>query len=107
MARLLIDPSVLASAAVAHPDSRPTRLLEAVRAGEVEMITREQLLGEGERALAGKYFTQRVTAEERIAHLSLIRTIGAAHPDPLDPPPVLRDPVTTTSSCWLTRHALT
>ena len=57
------------SAAVAHPDSRPTRLLEAVRAGEVEMVTCEQLLGEVERALAGKYFTQRVTAEERIAYL--------------------------------------
>lgn len=56
------------------------------------MVICEQLLDEVERALASKYFTQRVTAEERIAYLSLIRTIGAAHPDPLDPPPVLRDP---------------
>lgn len=82
MARLVIDASVLVSAAVAHPESSPTRLLEAVRAREVEMVTCEPLLGEVERALAGRYFTRRVTAEERIAYLALIRAIGAARPDP-------------------------
>jgi hypothetical protein len=46
------------------------------------MVTCEQLLGEVERALAGRYFTRRVTAEERIAYLALIRAIGAARPDP-------------------------
>ena len=92
MTRLVIDASVLVSAAVAHPDSRPTRLLEAVRAGQVEMLICDRLLDEVERALTGKYFTERVTAEERAAYLSLIRAIGVDQPDPPNPPQLLRDP---------------
>ncbi len=91
MRRPVIDASVLVSAAVAHPDSRPTKLLGAVRAGEFEMLICKRLLGEVERALNGRYFTKRVAAEERIAYLALIRTLGVNQPDPQDPPPVLRD----------------
>ncbi len=56
------------------------------------MFICDQLLHEVQRALTSKYFTQRVTAEERSAYLWLLRTIGVRRPDPQDPPPLLRDP---------------
>lgn len=56
------------------------------------MIACEQLLSKVERALASKYFAERVTPAERTAALDALRALAELHPDPVDPPALLRDP---------------
>jgi predicted nucleic acid-binding protein len=73
---LVIDASVLVPAAVAFPDSHPSRLLDAVCAGEVEMIVCDRLLNEVERALTSKYFGPRINESERAEYLQLLGALG-------------------------------
>lgn len=51
MTRLVIDASVLLSAAVAAPDTPLALLMGAVRSGAVEMVVCDRLLGEVRRGL--------------------------------------------------------
>jgi uncharacterized protein len=56
------------------------------------MFACQRLLDELSRALSGRYFTDRLTAEERSALDSLLRAAAVVLPDPENPPAVLRDP---------------
>jgi uncharacterized protein len=91
--RLVVDASVLASAAAGHQDSPSSRrVLDAAVGGDVEMVACDRLLGEFERALDRRYFTARLTPEERAVIVELIGLTVVMLPDPDAPPPVLRDP---------------
>jgi len=90
--RLVLDASVLLAAPVGRPDSSPSLLVEAARSEAIEMIACEKLLGEFERGLEGRYFRDRVSAEERTLITAMVRGIATVLPDPVDPPAILRDP---------------
>ncbi len=91
MTRVVLDASVILSATVGRRDSPPSLLLDAVRAGQIEAVACEQLLKEVREGLAGRYFRDRVSADERTAFLGMLRALAVIAPDPVDPPPVLRD----------------
>jgi putative PIN family toxin of toxin-antitoxin system len=90
--RLVVDASVLASAAAGHQDSPSRRVLDAAVGGDVEMVACDRLLDEFDRALHRRYFTQRLTPEERAVIVELVALTVVMLPDPHTPPPVLRDP---------------
>ncbi len=56
------------------------------------MVVCDQLLGEVERGLDSRYFRDRLTQEEREEFPSALARIGLHRPDPVAPPPILRDP---------------
>jgi putative PIN family toxin of toxin-antitoxin system len=56
------------------------------------MIACEHLLAEVRKALASRYFRDRILNEEREALLAMLRTMAIVLPDPVSPPPVVRDP---------------
>lgn len=91
MIRVVLDASVLLSATVGRRDSPPSLLLDAVRTGQIEAAVCEQLLIEVRDGLASRYFRDRVSADERTAFLEMLRALATIAPDPVDPPPVLRD----------------
>ena len=96
MRRFVIDTSVLLSAVIAKPDSHPSLLLDAVRAGDIEMVACGHLLDEVQRGLDGRYFRERISENERLAIPAMLRALALMVPDPEPVPAVLRDPETTT-----------
>ncbi len=92
MTTLLIDASVLLSAAVAGPGTPTSVLMDAVEDGKVQMVACEQLLDEVSRGLESPYFRERLSEEDRGAILTALRRIALMHDDPESPPAVLRDP---------------
>lgn len=92
MTRLVLDASVLISAAVARPGTPTALLMDAVEDGRVEMVACERLIGEVRRGLEGSYFRERLPAEDREAVLTALERIALMHDDPASPPAVLRDP---------------
>lgn len=91
MIRVVIDANVLASASVGHPESPSRRVLDAALAGTIEMVACEMLLGEVEQALETRYFSSRLTPEQRAAVGVLLRTTAVMLPDPVAPPRRVRD----------------
>ena len=92
MTRLLLDASVLLSAAVARPGTPTALLLDAVEDGTVEMVACGRLIGEVSRGLESSYFRERLPAEDREVVLTALERIALMRPDPASPPAVLRDP---------------
>ena len=92
MRRFVVDASVLLSAVIAKLDSHPSLLLDAVRAGEIEMVACERLLDEVRRGLHGRYFRDRIDENERLAIPAMLRALALMVPDPELVPAVLRDP---------------
>ncbi len=92
MTRLLLDASVLLSAAVARPGTPTALLLDAVEDGTVEMVACERLFGEVSRGFEGSYFRDRLSAEDREAVLTGLERIALMRADPASAPAVLRDP---------------
>lgn len=92
MTRLVIDASVLLSAAVAAPDTPLSQLMGAVQSGTAEMVVCDQLLSEVQQGLEGRYFRDRLTDEEREELPIALARIGLHMPDPVAPKPILRDP---------------
>lgn len=92
MRRFVVDASVLLSAVIAKPDSHPSLLLDAVRAGYIEMVVCEQLLDEVRRGLDGRYFRERISENERLAIPAMLRALAVMVTDPEVVPAVLRDP---------------
>lgn len=90
--RLVIDASVLLAAPVGRPDNAASLLIEAARTDTIEMIACETLFGEFERGLTSSYFRDRVRDDERVLLAAMLRGIATVLPDPIAPPPVLRDP---------------
>lgn len=90
MRRFVVDASVLLSAVIAKPDSHPSLLLDAVRAGDIEMVAR--LLDEVRRGLGGRYFRERISEDERLAIPAMLRVLALMVPDPEQVPALLRDP---------------
>ena len=97
MTRLLLDASVLLSAAVARPGTPTALLLDAVEDGTVEMVACERLFGEVSRGFEGSYFRDRLSAEDREAVLTGLERIALMRADPASAPAVLRDPSMTTT----------
>jgi predicted nucleic acid-binding protein len=81
--RLVLDASILLSAAVAKPESHPSLLLDAVRSGEIEMVACPKLLSEVRAGLAGRYFRDRITDEERTVIPAMLAALGVILPDPV------------------------
>lgn len=79
------------SGAVARRDGPLVRLMEAVGSGAVEMIACDQLFGEVEKGLAGPYFRELLTDEQRVGIPAALRRIAVVLPDPERPTPILRD----------------
>ncbi|CAN5441177.1 hypothetical protein BH20ACT15_BH20ACT15_00550 [soil metagenome] len=92
MTRLLVDASVLLSAAVARPGTPTSLLMDAVEDGKVEMIACARLIGEVRRGLESSYFRERLPAEDREAVLTGLERIALMRDDPVSPLAVLRDP---------------
>lgn len=92
MTRLLLDASVLLSAAVARPGTPLALLMAAVEDGEVEMVACDHLLDEVSRGLEGPYFRDRLPEEDRGQIPEGLARIAAMHDDPESPPALLRDP---------------
>ena len=92
MTRVVLDASVLLSAAVGRPESPPSVLLDAVRSGEIDMVACERLLAEVRDGLATRYFRGRLTEEERAAFPPMLGALAVLLEDPTCPPPILRDP---------------
>jgi uncharacterized protein len=92
LTRLVLDASVLLSAAVARPGTPTALLLDAVEDGKVEMVACERLIGEVRRGLERSYFSERLSAEDREAVLTGLERIALTRDDPVSPPAVLRDP---------------
>jgi predicted nucleic acid-binding protein len=70
LTRVLLDASVLLSAAVARPGTPISLLMDAVEDGRVEFVACERLIGEVRRGLEGPYFRERLPAEHREAVLT-------------------------------------
>jgi uncharacterized protein len=64
----------------------------AVQSGTAEMVVCDQLLGEVQQSLGGRYFRDRLTDEEREELPIALARIGLHMPDPVAPKPILRDP---------------
>ena len=71
MTRVVIDASTLLSASVARPESPLSPLLDAVRAGTIEMVACDQLLGEVEAGLRSRYFRDRISAVDGAAIVAI------------------------------------
>ncbi len=59
MTQIVVDASVLASAAARHPDGPSARLFHAVLDGPIEIVGCARLIGELERTLDERYFVAR------------------------------------------------
>jgi putative PIN family toxin of toxin-antitoxin system len=92
LTRLVIDASVLLSAAVAAPDTPLSQLMVAVQSGAAEMVVCDRLLGEVERGLAKPYFRGHLTDDECDELLRALERVGLHRPDPVAPRAILRDP---------------
>jgi putative PIN family toxin of toxin-antitoxin system len=90
--RVVIDASVLASAAGGHPASPSRRLFDAPAEGRIGSVLCEGILQEPDRALDRPYFAARVTTAEREAVVAVLRASADIHPDPVAQPKLLRDP---------------
>lgn len=92
MIRLVLDASVLLSAAVARPGTPTSLLMDAVEDGKVEMVACEHLLDEVRRGLESSYFRARLSVEDRDAVLVGLERVVIMRADPVSPPALLRDP---------------
>jgi putative PIN family toxin of toxin-antitoxin system len=92
LTRIVVDASALLSASVAAPDTPLSLLLGAVRAGTVETVVCDHLLGEVRRGLESRYFRERISDEEREGILDGIAHVALSMADPADPPSIVRDP---------------
>ena len=92
MTRLVVDANVFASAAIGLPKSSSSRVVAAAEGGHFELVACDRLLAEFSAALRGRYFESRVPADERVRLQMLLHELAVILPDPIDPPPVVRDP---------------
>lgn len=92
MTLVVVDVSVLASAAVGHPNSPSARLFSAVLDGPIDIVGCPVLLDELQRTLEKPYFAARLSAQRRMAFRVLVTERAVMHGDPPSPPRVLRDP---------------
>ncbi len=56
------------------------------------MVACDTLLSEVCGGLAGRYFRDRITDEERTVIPAMLAALAVIAPDPVFPPPILRDP---------------
>ena len=92
MTRLVLDASVLLSAAVTRPGTPTALLMDAVEDGKIEIVVCEQLLDEVRRGFQSSYFRERLSAEDRDAVLVGLERVVVMRSDPVSPPALLRDP---------------
>jgi putative PIN family toxin of toxin-antitoxin system len=88
--RVVIDPNVLVSAAIAG--GAPRRIVELVAAGAIRMVTCPQLHDELEGVLARERFLRWRTREQLDRFVADISVLAHRLPDPTDVPAVSRDP---------------
>lgn len=90
--RVVLDPNVLISSLLS-PEGAPARSLRAWLSGEFELVVSPLLLDELERALAYPKLRSRITADESLRFVRLLRTSAEVGDDPTEPPGVRsRDP---------------
>jgi putative PIN family toxin of toxin-antitoxin system len=82
--RAVLDPNILI-AALLSPTGAPAQLVGRWLAGEFELIVSEALLAELERALAYPKLRRRVSAEEAVEVVDLLRDGAVLAPDPPNP----------------------
>ncbi len=89
--RVVIDPGVLISAAIA-PSGSPRRLLEAWRDSRVEMIVSPRLLAELKDVLSRDKFRRYLSQGEADQFVALIRREAELRRDPQEVPRISADP---------------
>jgi putative PIN family toxin of toxin-antitoxin system len=78
------DANILASAAVSTIGTSVTRVVDAWRRGEFDVVVSDHILGELRRALADPYFTKRLSDETISDYLSLVRVMTTTVPISVD-----------------------
>lgn len=90
MRRVVVDPNVLVSAAIAG--GNPQRILDLAASGAVRLIACPLLLDELETVLARDRFLRWRAREQLDRFVADIRALAEHVPDPLDVPAETRDP---------------
>lgn len=67
------------------------RLLDAAKEGEIQVVACAELIAELDRALSRRYFTERLTENERSSATQIVEALAIMLPDPVAPPPLLRE----------------
>lgn len=88
--RVVIDPNVLVSAAIAN--GAPRRIIEFTAAGLIQMISCPRLHEELEGVLARERFLQWRAREQLDQFVADLRVLAHQSPDPADVPAATRDP---------------
>ena len=91
MLRVVLDPGVLVSAILSR-SGPPSRILDAWRDGEFDLLVSPLLLDELEDVLLRPRFVEYATSEQVRAYVDGLAVEGVAFDDPGDPPRVTRDP---------------
>lgn len=89
--RVVVDTNVLVSA-ILQPRGAPGRILEAWRAGVIEMVVCPAMLRELKDVLARPRLRQRISAEDAEAFVALLRTQAELRADPASETGLTRDP---------------
>jgi predicted nucleic acid-binding protein len=85
--RAVVDPNVVAAGLLA-PDHAPAAMLRLWLAGAFELIVCPRWLEEMEGILADRRLQGRVTDDEALEVLELLRSAARVQQDPEEPPPV-------------------
>jgi len=83
--RAVLDANVLGSSLLSRTGA-PARLVELWLAGEFELVVCETLLEEVERTLAHSKIAARVSADDALEFVRVVRELAELVPDPTDPP---------------------
>ncbi len=79
--RVTADANVLASGSIRHRlDAAPVRFVESWRRGNFSLVLSDAILAEVARTLAGPYFTQRLSVDDRAAYHQLLLSRAAITP---------------------------
>jgi putative PIN family toxin of toxin-antitoxin system len=89
--RAVLDPNVLIAAVISKAGT-PALLLRAWLDGRFDLVTSNALLTELERALRYPKLQSRISADERVRFLKLIRSAATPAADPADVPRISAEP---------------
>ena len=88
--RAVLDPNVLISAVIGP--GPPAQILEAWSRGDVDLVASELLLEELTDVLARPKLARRISSDEAVALVRLLRSAATLVEDPSDPPRRSSDP---------------
>jgi putative PIN family toxin of toxin-antitoxin system len=90
--RVVVDPGVLVSGLIGHPDGAPARVVDALLTRQLAGIGSPMLFAELEQVLSRRWFEERITRAERSAYLGRLRACLDVAADPPASSGAVRDP---------------